>query len=422
MTPSAVKGTKAPKRKDEVLRVASAVMRKTGVLSTRLQDVADDLGVAYTALYHYFPSRDHLAEEVLTWNVEKRRTLLAEAAGQTALERLLYFINRDLTVDRESRVRMPTIIPLPEENRRGVIEARQRLLEEMAALIDVGIAEGSIRPCHALTIANLLMTTLEFFIKFDSNISTTLKNARLKTLSEAITVMYGEGILINRQHLPKISWQISNGEDLLGVNPELDPELERVEQIYRVATRHFNREGFLASIPRMAADLGVSKTVIYQYAIDKHDLMFACYERGASVVERSHRLASDFSENPLDEILIHRSNLYHFHDSNAGPFTLLNAVEHLKPQHKRLIQMRNRGVRETSVRRVKAAVNAGYIRHNIRPEFVQPVIGQALYGLPSWFDADYPLSIEEVATQSLMLHYQGLRTLETSSQNKPLFR
>lgn len=397
-----------PKRKEEVLAAASAVMRGKGVLSTRLQDVADYLGVAYTALYHYFKSRDHLAEEVLCWNIENRRTLLARSQGETALERLMQFIFTDLVEDRDLKVRLPALIPLSGEHLERVVEQRRLLYDEFAALIDVGIEEGSIRPCHAQTIANIIMTTLEFFVKHDSNVSALLRNSDPATIAKEIISLYSTGILKNRSEFPRASHSISRGEDLLGVDPSIDPEIERLEQIYRTATRHFNTEGSQASIPRMAAELGVSKTVIYQYAIDKLDLMFACYERGASVVERSQRFARDFARDPLDEVIIHRTNLYIFHDSEAGPFTLLNAIDHLKPQHQRLIKMRNRGVRETSVSRVTAAVNAGFIRGDVVPGIFQPVIGQAIYGLPSWFDKGYPLSIQEVAQQSLMLHYQGL--------------
>ena len=87
---------RAPKRREEVLSVASSVMRTRGLLGTRLKDVARYLGVAHSALYHYFESRDHMAQEVLVWNLDLRSEHLASAEGGSALERLLDYISRDL--------------------------------------------------------------------------------------------------------------------------------------------------------------------------------------------------------------------------------------------------------------------------------------------------------------------------------------
>ena len=409
MAPKVASASKPPKRKEEVLAVASEVMGQSGVVSTRLQDVADHLGVAYTALYHYFPSRDHLAEEVLIWNIDNRRALLDEARGESALDRLANFVSADLLEKREQKIRIPVLIPLPEENRRPVLARRSMLRDDIAALIETGIKEGSIRECHAVTIANLIVTTLERFTRHDANVSATIRNAEAEFIAAELTSLFRIGLLRNRKQIPTPSFCISSGDDLLGVMPDIDPEIERLEQIYRVATRHFNAEGSQASIPRMATELGVSKTVIYQYAIDKQELLFNCYARGASVVERSQRLASIYGKDPLDKIVIHRKNLYLFHDSAAGPFTLLNAVEHLKPQHQRIINLRNRGVRETSVQRLNEALDAGYLRQDMNAVVTQAVIGQSLYGLPSWFNDAYPLSIEDVANQAMMLHYQGLQ-------------
>ncbi len=397
-----------PKRKEEVLAAAATVMREKGVVSTRLQDVADNLGVAYTALYHYFESRDHLAAEVLCWNIENRRALLAGAEGDSAFERLMRFVRADLIEDRDVKVRLPALLPLTGTHLQQVVDSRQLLYRDVASLIELGIAEGSIRQCHAQTIANIMMTALESFVKHAGNTSPALKNTPMRIVAETIEALYSRGILKNRLQLLSASRCISRGEELLGVDPAIDSEIERLEQIYRTATRHFNLAGVQASIPKIAAELGVSKTVIYQYTADKLDLMYACYERGAAVVERSQRFARDFAKNRLDEMLIHRTNLYLFHDTEAGPFAHLNAIEHLKPQHQRLINMRNRGVRETSVGIAKAAAKDGFIRNDINPEIYQPVIGQAIYGLPNWFDERYALPIQDVAKQSLMLHYQGL--------------
>ncbi|XOV89251.1 MAG: TetR/AcrR family transcriptional regulator [Pseudomonadota bacterium] len=401
---------KEPKRKEEILRAAAEVMRRKGVLATRLQDVADYLDVAYTALYHYFPSRDHLAEEVLCWSMEKRIELLERASGETQLERLLDFFSLMLHEGRQSQVRSPLKVGLPEPHHSKVLVARNQLRDRIRALIEAGLAEGSMRPCDPLTTANALLGLMERFAFLDRSLfSDAVRAMPLAEVVDQFCVILRDGILEGMDMPPHPSHRIENGAELLSFNRELTPELHRLDTILATATRHFNHEGINASIPRIAEDLGVSKTVVYQYVIDKQDLLFQCYLRGVSVVEMSHRIADDFGRDPLDKMLIHRRNLYIFHDSSSGPFTFLNANASLKPQHQRLIDIRNKGVRDTSIERMRQAQAAGTVKKDVIPDIAQPLFGQILYFLPAWYSDEYHLPIEEVCWQTGLLGFIGLR-------------
>ena len=77
-------------------------MRKGGVQNARLQDIAARLGVAYTALYHYFKSRDQLVAEVLLLTFDACADALQASNGMSALERLQDFIRRDITTDKDN--------------------------------------------------------------------------------------------------------------------------------------------------------------------------------------------------------------------------------------------------------------------------------------------------------------------------------
>ena len=402
---------KEPKRKEEILQVAAEIMRRKGVFATRLQDVADCLGVAYTALYYYFPSRDHLIEEVICWAIGKRIDLLELATGDTELDRLLDYFSLVLQGGGESEVLPPsTVVALPEPHSGRVIEARNRLRDQIKGLLERGMAEGSIRRCDSLTAANALLGLVERFEFVErAHFSGKVCSMPRADVVEHFCLILRDGILAGMDMPPQSDYCIQDGADLLSFDTSLTPELERLDTILATATRHFNREGTNASIPRIAEELGVSKTVVYQYAIDKQDLLFQCYLRGVSVVEMSHRIANDFGRDPLDKSIIHRRNLYTFHDSAVGPFTLLNATASLKPQHQRLIEIRNRGVRDTSIERMRQAQVAGMVKKNIVPDIAQPLFGQILYFLPRWYSDKYHLPIDDVCWQSGLLGFIGLR-------------
>ena len=401
---------KQPRRKQEMIQAAAEVMRKKGVLTTRLQDVADHLGMAYTALYNYFPSRDHLAEEVLTWTIKGRLEMLDSIKAESALDQLLVFFRRVLMERRVVQVRVPLLFGLPEPHRAVVADARDVLLNRLIQLLDEGMAEGSIRPLDATTNANALLVLLErLTIAEESVFSNNVRALPLARVADQICGVLDTGILIDRDMPPQPSFRLGDPSELLSFNPELTPDLAKMDRIFAVATRHLNLEGPSASIPRIASEIGVSKTVIYQFVLDKQDLIYQCYQRGIEVVEMSQRIADDFGEDPLDAIVIHRNNLYRFHDCAVGPFAFLNAVGSLKPQHQRLISTRNRGLRDTSVGRLRRAQEQSLIVPDIDADIVQPIFGQMLYGLPGWYDDSQHTGIEDVCWQTGLIPFIGLR-------------
>jgi len=64
------------RREAELYRAAARVFRRKGLQQTRLQDVADELGVPRGALYYYVASRDDLVRAVVETPL---RRLLAQA-------------------------------------------------------------------------------------------------------------------------------------------------------------------------------------------------------------------------------------------------------------------------------------------------------------------------------------------------------
>ncbi len=390
------------KRREEVLEVAAEVMKRLGVGQTRLQDVAKALGISYTGLYYYFDSRDELAASVLCWCISKRRARLASTLGETALDRLIAFIESELMSVSDSRVTVPLMAVLGVQYRGEVRDQWASLVAAVSDLVAVGLTDGSIKPCHPLTVANVCLRILE-----NSNLLHQ-GNESAAEVARHVGRQMRSGIMAKQTDLTP-GFVVERGGELLGTNPELDPELARLESLYRIATKHFNQQGSQLSIPRVAAEMGVSKTVIYSYIVDKQDLIYQCLSRGIQVVEMSHRIASDKGSTPLDEMLIHRSNLYRFHASEAGPFTLVSSLGYLPPQQARQIRLRNTGVRLTSEARVRRAVSSGELSDHTHPRIAQSVLGGTLYGVPVWFSDEYPLTIDEVCEQTASMLFNGLQ-------------
>ena len=86
MTPAQPRGTK----REEILAAATDRFGRDGYEDTRWADIASDVGVGPTALYHYFESKQHCLYVIMDQAIEGFRTRFEEltAAGDP-LERLV---------------------------------------------------------------------------------------------------------------------------------------------------------------------------------------------------------------------------------------------------------------------------------------------------------------------------------------------
>ena len=65
----------AIERRRQILDAAVRVFARQGFHSTRVSDIADEAGVAYGLVYHYFPSKEKVLDELVT----ERWSLLLQA-------------------------------------------------------------------------------------------------------------------------------------------------------------------------------------------------------------------------------------------------------------------------------------------------------------------------------------------------------
>jgi AcrR family transcriptional regulator len=70
---------KRKRAKNEILKAANSIMRKSGVESVTLASVADELGMTKQALYHYFSSKESLMGALIASLLEEEVTALLTA-------------------------------------------------------------------------------------------------------------------------------------------------------------------------------------------------------------------------------------------------------------------------------------------------------------------------------------------------------
>src|SRR5215210_1785849 len=84
----AVRAGRQADRRRQLLEAAVKVFAKKGFHAARVGDVAEEAGVAYGLVYHYFRSKEELLETIFrtTWTEMLARVREVEAAGVPASE------------------------------------------------------------------------------------------------------------------------------------------------------------------------------------------------------------------------------------------------------------------------------------------------------------------------------------------------
>ena len=150
------------KRKQESLRAAARVLNRKG-LSASLQDVADDLGVKYTALYNHFDNREDMIVQCLLWSGALLYQAMVKSgeAGGTGRDKVLHFLREFSNVGmREGTPSGSLSVGLSPDAQMRLYQSTLPSRELLAQFIDDGVADGSIARCDSLVTASWILHTL----------------------------------------------------------------------------------------------------------------------------------------------------------------------------------------------------------------------------------------------------------------------
>ena len=154
-------------KRDAVLLAAAQLFNENGYHATSLAMVAERLQVTKPTLYYYVQNKEEILFECVRLGLELLRSAIAAAAasGGTALDKLKAAMHEYvLIVTREFGMCLIRVgeDPLAPESRRKLRRLKAELDHEFRALIEQGIAEGSLAPCDAKLAAFTLAGALSW--------------------------------------------------------------------------------------------------------------------------------------------------------------------------------------------------------------------------------------------------------------------
>ncbi|MEV7398656.1 TetR/AcrR family transcriptional regulator [Aeromicrobium sp. NPDC092404] len=134
-----------------VLRRAIELFNRQGYDGTSMGDLAKELGLTKSAIYHHVPSKEHLLAAALDEALDGLSTAVDSAAaaapGTSAYERLRTVVQEsvEILVAHLPAVTLLLRVHGNSEVEQAALERRRRIDERLATLVQAAVDEGALR-------------------------------------------------------------------------------------------------------------------------------------------------------------------------------------------------------------------------------------------------------------------------------------
>lgn len=170
-TPSPRIAEKRRRRRAEILHAALRAFRAKGYHTATLEDIADDLGLRKTALYHYFPDKEAILYACHEESLAELARITGEARARfaTAAGRLHHLVREHVRVMTETLEGSPLafeVTALSPQRQAEVIAARDDYERTLREIIERGIADGEFRSLDPKTVSFAILGAINWIARW----------------------------------------------------------------------------------------------------------------------------------------------------------------------------------------------------------------------------------------------------------------
>jgi AcrR family transcriptional regulator len=132
------------------VRAGSAIFNQKGYRGTSLDEIAESLAVTKGAFYYHIKDKEDLllrCFEQTTQRIAAMQQLAIDQGGNgmDQIARCLAYLFQDQHGDAGALIRFNMLISLPRELRRQVVREMHAIRDRFATMLEIGMADGSIR-------------------------------------------------------------------------------------------------------------------------------------------------------------------------------------------------------------------------------------------------------------------------------------
>ena len=158
-------------KRNRMLKAAARCFNIKGYSGTSLKDVANLLGLTDAALYYYVRNKQELVYLCYVRAADVGREAMQRAIGEgedglETVRRYLRYHIEYMVGDQGPVAIMSEIPSLKPEHRKEVLELSRNHGAAFEALLERGIADGSIAPCDVRMTGNAIMGSLNWIPKW----------------------------------------------------------------------------------------------------------------------------------------------------------------------------------------------------------------------------------------------------------------
>jgi len=277
-------------KRDGVQDAAARQLNARGVSQTSLSEIAAGLGVSRAALYYYVEDRDDLVFQCYRRACEAMaRDLDAVARAEgSGLDRLLAFVAVTLDEERPEPAALAEVGALGSPHRETIEGLQAGNVAQLMDLVEAGQADGSIRACQPLIVAQAIMGIVSWIPLAPRWTGEPAAGFRRRARQGALTLLR-DGVATDPETAmtyPPLDIAILRGARGNAFDRDA-AAAQKQEELLRAASRLFNRKGVEAtSVDEIAAEVGATKGAVYHYMADKPDLVARCFRRAFSLADR----------------------------------------------------------------------------------------------------------------------------------------
>lgn len=163
--------TRFSRQRDRVLKAAAHCFNRKGFSGTSLKDVANMLGLTDPALYYYVRNKEELVYLCYLRGADIGRDAMqrAIADGRTGLEQVRLYLRYHIEsmVGEQGPIAIMSEVPsLEPAHREEVLELSRKHSAGFEAMLERGIADGSIVPCNVRMTGNAIMGAINWIPKW----------------------------------------------------------------------------------------------------------------------------------------------------------------------------------------------------------------------------------------------------------------